>query len=251
MLKLSRTSAVMASAAAGRPSTSMDITSHHLPFAAAPASQRTTPARTRCLRLDNAVARREHAGVSDWTSDTALARAALAREPRALDELTLRLEILPGCVRTQNLRYGRRLTREEEEDVVQNVVASLWRKLADFDGRTTLEGWAYGFVCVEVLRAYERRARRPEPTSLDEELHDTPAPEDAPADSGESERLNAALARLPEPSGEVVRLKHFEDLTFEQIAERQHESVNTVKTRYYRALERLKLALSLRQHRPS
>jgi NAD(P)-dependent dehydrogenase (short-subunit alcohol dehydrogenase family) len=38
---------------------------------------------------------------------------------------------------------------------------------------------------------------------------------------------------------DVIRMKHFEDLTFEEIGTRLGNSINTVKTRYYRGISRL------------
>lgn len=182
-----------------------------------------------------------NARVSDPQRDVELVRAARAGRPDALEAMAKRLEVLPACVRAQNARFGRRLTREEEEDVVQNVAVSLWRKLDDFDGRASLEAWAWGFVCMEVLRTYERRARRRIAPDGEEKLGAIAVPERE--SSADDERVRAALDGISEESSQIVRLKHFEDLTFEEIAARRSEPINTVKTRYYRALERLKHVL--------
>ncbi|MCC7011638.1 MAG: sigma-70 family RNA polymerase sigma factor [Planctomycetes bacterium] len=176
-----------------------------------------------------------------FASDLELVRAARDGHPRAIEALTQRLAILPACVRNQNANNGRRLQRDEEEDVVQNVAVSLWRKLDAFDGRAPLETWAYGFVCIEVLRALDRKARRARVLSIDDEL-DAAAPEAAHgADARESVEL--ALEHVAGAGAEIVRLKHFQELTFEEIAARRREPLNTIKTRYYRALERLRSVL--------
>jgi RNA polymerase sigma factor (sigma-70 family) len=51
--------------------------------------------------------------------------------------------------------------------------------------------------------------------------------------------LHEALARLDPLEADVIRMKHFEDLTFETIGARRAISVNTVKTRYYRGIRHL------------
>ena len=48
------------------------------------------------------------------------------------------------------------------------------------------------------------------------------------------------LSMLSPGESEVIRLKHFAQMTFEEIAERLGISANTAKTRYYRGLERLR-----------
>lgn len=198
-------------------------------------------ARQRLLCVERRAAAVHNATVSEPQRDLELARAARAGIPQAIEALAQRLEVLPACVRGQNARLGRRLTREEEEDIVQNVAVSMWRKLESFDGRASLEAWAYGFVCVEVLRAYERRGRRRTTADGGEQLEELAAP--ARESSADVERVRSALDTISDDSSQIVRLKHFEELTFEEIAARRAESVNTVKTRYYRALERLKRVL--------
>ena len=41
-----------------------------------------------------------------------------------------------------------------------------------------------------------------------------------------------------------IELKYFEELTFEEIAEILEENINTIKSRLYRGLKKLKLELS-------
>lgn len=43
---------------------------------------------------------------------------------------------------------------------------------------------------------------------------------------------------------EVIVLKYYEDMTFEQIADILNENISTVKTRLYTALDKLKIALN-------
>ena len=69
----------------------------------------------------------------------------------------------------------------------------------------------------------------------------------APADSQPEPRTTAAtqlaLERLDPVDADVVRLKHFEELTVEEIGGRLGLPTNTAKTKYYRGLGRLHEAL--------
>ena len=70
-----------------------------------------------------------------------------------------------------------------------------------------------------------------------------------PANSAASDDLESvyvAMQRLSAAEARIMRLKHFEALTFEAIALRLSMSQNTSKTRYYRALEKLRRHLRLR-----
>lgn len=56
--------------------------------------------------------------------------------------------------------------------------------------------------------------------------------------------LQEALDNLPDKYRAVVILRYFEDLKIEEIAEVLNENVNTVKTRLYKSLEKLRIKLS-------
>ena len=56
----------------------------------------------------------------------------------------------------------------------------------------------------------------------------------------EVEHVRAAVASLGEPTSTVVNLKHFEELTFDEIGDQLDLSPNTAKTYYYRGLEKLR-----------
>ena len=56
--------------------------------------------------------------------------------------------------------------------------------------------------------------------------------------------LQRALDGLPPQDKAIVLLKYFEDKTLEEIAEILDENVNTVKSRLYRSLKKLRGALS-------
>jgi RNA polymerase sigma-70 factor (ECF subfamily) len=58
--------------------------------------------------------------------------------------------------------------------------------------------------------------------------------------------LHEALARLDPLEADVIRLKHFDDLTFETISALRGISANTAKTRYYRGIRNLHHGLRAR-----
>ena len=58
-----------------------------------------------------------------------------------------------------------------------------------------------------------------------------------------NERVRRVLGTLPQSQYEVVILKHWEDLTFAEIAEALGLSQNTVASRYRYAMEKLQRSL--------
>ena len=56
--------------------------------------------------------------------------------------------------------------------------------------------------------------------------------------------LERALRELPPEQREVVHLKSFEGMTFQEIAELTSESINTIASRYRYAIEKLRASLT-------
>lgn len=182
--------------------------------------------------------RRQH-----YRDDRDLVQRALRKEQAAVEDLIDELARVPCIVRAKNRRLGRPLQPEEEVEVAQEALAAIWSKLSGFQGRSKLSTWLFGFAATQVLKAIQaKRRRRMVDAGDDLEDHAAPVPTEEPRlDPAE---LHEALDRLDSQNAEVVRLRHFEDLSFEAVAERMDLNVNTVKARYYRSLSRLEQALA-------
>jgi len=157
-----------------------------------------------------------------------------------------RARVIPGILISINARLGWPLRDHELEDVCQDTVARLWRKLSSFDGSSKLETWFYGVARFELLNAVRRKQRRRSDVSdagdrVDESVTDLP--------SDSAERVHEALERLEPELARLVVLHHFEFCTLEQAAARVGVPVSTAKSRYYRAMERL--GSLLRERRPA
>jgi len=180
----------------------------------------------------------EARGGTTHAADLELVRRALEADARAEDELVARL----GCVRRfaslVNRRCGRALAADELEDSVQETLFAVWRKLGTYEGRASLETWVYRFTYLELVGRVRRKLRGP--ARLEEVDVEVPGDPSALARSIEYERLYRSLDTLGPPSADVIRLKHLEALTFEEISERLGISTNTAKTRYYRGMKLLR-----------
>ncbi len=168
--------------------------------------------------------------------DLALARAVRAREPAALERFVRRMGCVPRMLRRQNGRLGGPLDGDDVDDLTQDVLVVIWRKLDLFEGRSTLETWVYRICRLELMNGIRRKRRRPD---LMDDAERTP--DDATAEpEDDAEAALRGLERLGPPASDVIRWKHFEALTFDEIAHRLGVSSNTVKTWYYRGICRLR-----------
>jgi RNA polymerase sigma-70 factor (ECF subfamily) len=161
----------------------------------------------------------------------------LAGSEHARTEFVERMKCVPRILAAKNARMGSPLNDADVEDVVQETLVSVWRRLPTFEGRAALETWVYRFCHLKLCKFLESRRRVPRPV---EELEEEEQEGAAPGDPDEFEQVYLALDRIDEGEAAVLRLKHFEQLTFEEIGRSLGVSPNTAKTRYYRGLERLR-----------
>lgn len=191
-----------------------------------------------CTAPRDASASARAAAEQPFADDLVLARACVARDEVALARLVRRLACLPRVLEAISARLGHPLDRQELEDLGQETLVLAWRKLDTYTGEARLESWIFGLARLELMNALRRKRRRPDfraESANPEQVH--LAPPSAPEQ--DRDFLLAAVTSLEPAEADVVRLKHFEALTFEEMAERLNITTSTAKTRYYRGLARL------------
>ena len=180
---------------------------------------------------------------SDPAADRRLVQEARIGHQHALDLLAERLACIPAIVRVRNRALGGPLQPEELDDVAQDCLMIAWRKLDRFSGLSPLESWLYRICALEMMNAL--RAKRRRHSSLSELVEQAmgQSVDEAAGPVYESQELGLALDQLGPPANEVIRLKHFELKSFVEIAAILDTSINTVKSQYYRGLQKLKSTL--------
>lgn len=188
----------------------------------------------------------EH-GDPDHRADLDLVEAVIQKRRRAIVEFVERMGCVPRMLAARNARLGNPLHPQDLPDLVQDTLVVVWRKLPEFEGRSSLETWIYRICCLELMNAV-RRSRRPvhQAAGADEVIDATPDPRATAIPRDDDSHLHAAIDELHLDESEVIRMKHFQELTFAAIGERLGISVNTAKTRYYRGLRRLTILLGPR-----
>lgn len=172
--------------------------------------------------------------------DLELARAALSGDAGARRRFATRMRCVPRMLKVVCRRLEVPFPREDLEDLVQDTVTTIWRRLDSYQGMASLETWAYRFCRFELANRRRARGRRPKHVSV--EGWDTPAePEDAVL---EYDHVHRALDGLEPEESVLIRLKHYEGLSFDEIARHLGLPSSTLKSRYYRGMERLRTQLS-------
>jgi len=119
-------------------------------------------------------------------------------------------------------------------DIVQESAYKAVKNCNRLQNPQYVNTWLYRIVINESLSFL--RKKKPNVVSLNDAEGET---EDDYADLD----LHRALMRLPDDDKTIVVLRFFEGLSFQQIAEVLDENINTVKSRLYRSLQKLKQML--------
>ena len=130
------------------------------------------------------------------------------------------------------IEMARRIVSSADaEDVVGSVVVDLWqrRKLARFEGRSSLKTWLGAVVINAALNA-RRRVDRPDARAELPEYSSEPRAETEPA--AEDQKLVAvlgdAIASLPPPTRALVLMYYEQDLTLDALTKVHGTSKSTL-----------------------
>lgn len=147
------------------------------------------------------------------------------------------------------LCYGLVLTREDAEDVVQEVFVYAFKNLHRYDAeRSAFKTWLYT-IAVSRCRNTYRRKRLPQIDISQLFRQDVAAPksetpEAAMAQRAAQEALSKALASLPNHLREAVILRYGHGLTYREIAEVMNCPPKTAESRIRAAHKKLKTLLN-------
>ena len=130
------------------------------------------------------------------------------------------------------------------EDVSQDVLMVVFRKLSEFEGRSALSTWIYG-VCRNVAATARRSSlrRRELPTDTVPEAAVRELQSTTLVQREARERLNKALQALPESKRMVFVLFEIECLSLAEVAEAVGCNESTAASRLYSARAKVRSAL--------
>ena len=186
---------------------------------------------------------RTESPVPTTEADCAILSRISHGDPGAFDEL---LE-LHGPAVFGFLRRRVRV-RETAEDLFQETWVRVIHHAGTFRGTASARPWLYRIALNAVTDHFrhETAARRgggAEHTQLEEATDVATAPDVALLVSEQNTALHRAVEQLPDPYREVVRLRYFEELSTDEVAQVLECAAGTVKSRLSRGLEMLQREL--------
>lgn len=121
-------------------------------------------------------------------------------------------------------------SKHEAEDLMQELFIKLTEKIELLKKAGNLPGYIFGMMR-NLIAGQLRIKQRDKNRMLSFEDYLVPREEDAKFSKDEADELNKALSELPEEQKEVLVLKIFQDMTFDEISRCLGESINTVSSR--------------------
>jgi RNA polymerase sigma-70 factor (ECF subfamily) len=115
------------------------------------------------------------------------------------------------------------------DDAAHDVFVIAWRRLGEFNGRSTLKTWLLG-IAVRVAADYRRKNQRTViPLSAD--LPAPGSPEEQASQREARDRVHHLLGQLRPERREIFVLMELEELSAPEVAEALGMNLNTVYTR--------------------
>ena len=172
-------------------------------------------------------------------------------DSRAWDELFDRHYAAAGRFIFQ---LGHDLSREDVEEICQEVFLSVIRNLGSFHGGSQFQTWLFR-IAANKTRDYRERQRAAKrgggqaPVSLQAEDPATgltidlpstaPGPDTSLLNAEQCALVHRALDQLDEPCREVIQLRYFGDLSYQEISSALELNPKTVSSRLSKCLDRL------------
>jgi len=182
---------------------------------------------------------------ADLTDEKLLA-LAVDSEPEAFGEIVRRWErkIFALC-------FGMLGREDAARDAAQEAFIAAYRNIGNFRGEAKVSSWLHRIAVNQCLTTKRREKSRSE-EFLDEERHEedrvfVAAAAYSPSNQTEQAERNVivrqAVGSLPVDLRQVVVMKEFEDMTFQEISDTLEIPLSTVKSRLYTALKQLRSKL--------
>ncbi len=183
--------------------------------------------------------------VNDLT-DEQLVELALADNADAFGVIVSRWErkIFALC-------FGMLAREEEAKDAAQETFISAYRNLKNFRGEAKVSSWLHRITVNQCL-TFKRRTKSRSESYLDDEENAedkvfVASANYSPSKTTEkSERLaliRQAVSSLPTDLKQIIVMKEFEEMTFQEISDNLDIPLSTVKSRLYTALKQLRMKL--------
>jgi RNA polymerase sigma-70 factor, ECF subfamily len=168
----------------------------------------------------------------------------MSPDPQARQDCTAGIEHIDGL-------YGYALVltqdRADAEDLVQETYLRAIRAMGRLRDDSNVKGWLFTILRNTWLNQVRKRRNAPEISDVEADENavkliddDAKNPHDAYVDKLERRHVRAAIQQLPEEAREVILLREWQELSYQEIATVLDCPVGTVMSRLARARSKLR-----------
>ena len=129
---------------------------------------------------------------------------------------------------------------EDADDLLQETFIKVYMNLHRYSPEYTFGQWLYT-IARNTFIDYVRK--RQDDLPIDEKFSspasNTPTPEESVINSQQHHQIELCIARLPENYRRLIRMRFFDEYSYEEIAVKLSLPLGTVKTQIHRARERM------------
>jgi RNA polymerase sigma-70 factor (ECF subfamily) len=179
-------------------------------------------------------------------TDEQLVEQAVNEDSEAFGEIVKRWErkIFALC-------FGMLAREDEARDAAQETFISAYKNLKNFRGDAKVSSWLHR-IAVNQCLTVKRRAKTRSESFLDDENNTEEkvfvalarlSPSRTTEQNERLKIIRQAVASLPADLRQIVVMKEFEEMTFQEISDALDLPLSTIKSRLYTALKQLRMKL--------
>ncbi len=135
----------------------------------------------------------------------------------------------------------------DADEIVQQVLVVMYNKLSSFNKDSALYTWIYKITYTRSLNLLKSNSIK-NFFGISNEHNEIPSEYSTYENYENKEMLSKiddALLKVPPKQREVFSLRHFEELSYQEISEITGKSIGSIKANYFHAFNRLKELLEI------
>ncbi|MEL6675434.1 MAG: sigma-70 family RNA polymerase sigma factor [Bacteroidota bacterium] len=177
--------------------------------------------------------------------DRELVAAAKRGDPKAFEKLLKKYHKSVYYMLLKMVKNG-----DDAEDLTQEAFAKAFNSIEKFDSKFAFSTWLFRIAtnnCIDYIRkkrvqtvSLDAPVEGDDGSSMNFDVRDTNLdPNEFLLKEQRKRYLNMAIERLPEKYRVLVRLRYFDELSYEEVAKELNIPLGTVKAQLFRARELL------------
>jgi RNA polymerase sigma-70 factor (ECF subfamily) len=135
-------------------------------------------------------------------------------------------------------------TREDAEDIAQDVFVRVAQKLGDYRGESTMQTWLYR-ITVNLCRSHHRKNKLLAVFGIGHGEYEIDVTSHDPLPSHQAEHnefdayVRSVLAEIPPKQRETFCMRFYDELSYDEISDITGTSVGALKSNYHWAIKKL------------